>query len=387
MTFVLVLVAATGALLMGVWVGALLAVSRRAGAGASASSDVDRALRSAVEQLVELNRSMQSAGSIELSAKKELIDERLAAIRQELDRELDHVSALIEQVGRTSERGFERVVEQLSQQRDLTTSLRVTAHGLREALASPKMRGQWGERMVDEVLRAAGLVEHINFERQQQVEGGRGIPDVTLLLPKGHVLYMDVKFPLTNYLRAHEADSEPARLAHREQFLRDVRLRVRELSKREYASSTSVSLDAVLLFIPNETINTFIHEHDPELLDEAFRLKVVLCTPLSLFALLSVIRQAFDNFVVERTSDEMLQALGAFRLQYEKFGDCLDRLGKSLGTSQKLFDDLNGPRRRQLEKPVARLDELRVERRLPPLSELAPNADVVELSQFEGLGA
>ena len=56
-----------------------------------------------------------------------------------------------------------------------------------------------------------------------------------------------------------------ARRAHRDAFLRDVRLRVQELAGRDYASvrATSPSVDYVLLFLPNETLSGFIHEHDP----------------------------------------------------------------------------------------------------------------------------
>ena len=61
------------------------------------------------------------------------------------------------------------------------------------------MRGQWGERMAEDVLRLAGFVENVNYRKQVQIEGGTGRPDYTFELPKGHVLYMDVKFPLAAY--------------------------------------------------------------------------------------------------------------------------------------------------------------------------------------------
>ena len=49
--------------------------------------------------------------------------------------------------------------------------------------------------MAEDVLRLAGFVEHINYEKQTAVEGGRSIPDFTFKLPKDHVLYMDVEVP------------------------------------------------------------------------------------------------------------------------------------------------------------------------------------------------
>ena len=76
------------------------------------------------------------------------------------------------------------------------------------------------------------------------------------------------------------------------------------------ATATSRSVDYVLLFLPNEQLTGFIHEHDPALLDDALGQRVVMCSPLTLFAFLGVIRQAFDNFMIEQTSDEILKLVG-----------------------------------------------------------------------------
>ena len=164
-----------------------------------------------------------------------------------------------------------------------------------------------------------------------------------------------------------------------------MRLRVRELAKRDYArQGDRRSVDYVLLFLPNESISTFIHENDGQLMDEAMRQKVVLCSPLTLFALLGVIRQAHENFVIEQTSDEILKVLGSFEQQWGKFAGALDTMGKRLESTQRAFDELNGTRRRQLERPLDKLDELRNQRGI----ELDPpdEAEVLSLG-LRGLGA
>ena len=210
--------------------------------------------------------------------------------------------------------------ESLRTQAEVTQALSTSTQSLREALANPKARGQWGERMAEDVLRLAGFIEHVNYEKQTAVEGTRALPDYTFTLPKGHALYMDVKFPLNAYLRYLEAGTDAERQAHREAFLRDVKARVRELAQRDYPTvGDRPAVDYVLLFLPNEAIAGFIHEHDPDLVEQALGQKVVLCSPLTLFAFLGVIRQAFDNFVIEQTSDEILNLLGRFGQQWEKY--------------------------------------------------------------------
>ena len=148
-------------------------------------------------------------------------------------------------------------------------------------------------------------------------------------MPKGHALYMDVKFPMASYLRYLEADTNAEREMHLKRFLADVRLRVKELAKRDYVGeSAEPSVDYVLLFIPNEQLTGFIHEHDSRLLDEAMGQQVVLCSPLTLFAFLGVIRQAFDNFMIEQTSDEILKLLGTFGAQWRKYAEEVESVKK-----------------------------------------------------------
>ncbi|MGB0112212.1 MAG: DNA recombination protein RmuC, partial [Ilumatobacteraceae bacterium] len=198
-----------------------------------------------------------------------------------------------------------------------------------------------------------------------------GRPDYTFPMPKGHALYMDVKFPMASYLKYLEVNTNAEREVHLKRFLQDVRLRVRELAKRDYSGeSEQASVEYVLLFIPNEQLTGFIHEHDAALLDEAMGQKVVLCSPLTLFAFLGVIRQAFDSFMIERTSDEILQLLGSFGAQWRKYSDQVDSVKKRFDQVDRAFEQLTGPRRRQLEKPLRALDDLRVERNLPVEGEL-----------------
>jgi DNA recombination protein RmuC len=299
--------------------------------------------------------------------------------------ELGRVAEQVHVLGKSSSQSFGEVSAALAAHAETTQALSATAHGLREALASTKTRGQWGERMAEDVLRMAGFVENVNYRKQTKVDGGSGLPDFTFELPKGQVLYLDVKFPLASYLRHLEATTDAERSAYRDAFLRDVRLRVRELAKRDYSrQGDRRSVDYVLLFLPNESISSFIHESDGTLMDEAMRQKVVLCSPLTLFALLGVIRQAHENFMIEQTSDEILKVLGGFDQQWGKFTTALETVGKRLESTQRAFDDLNGPRRRQLERPLGQLDELRSQRGI----ELDPpeEGEVLSLG-LRGLGA
>jgi DNA recombination protein RmuC len=134
---------------------------------------------------------------------------------------------------------------------------------------------------------------------------------------------------------------------------------VRELTGRGYVDPAGGTLDYMLLFLPNESIYAFVHEHDPGLLDEALRRKVVLCSPLTLYAVLAVVRQAADAAALERTSGEVLAVLGTFLQEWDRFCESMDKVGRAVDAMERAYGELAGTRRRALERPLARVEELR----------------------------
>ncbi|MET0826323.1 MAG: DNA recombination protein RmuC [Acidimicrobiales bacterium] len=302
----------------------------------------------------------QGAITEQMDLRQGAISEQVQAANTEL-RELRELVATLRRDG-AAQQGelatrLEEAVATNRQVAELTGSLR-------EALASPKARGTWGERTAEDILRVAGFIEGVNYRKQRSVQGGSTIPDFTFLLPRDRVVHMDVKFPIAGYLRHLDASSDLERQQAAKQFVRDVRQRLKELAGRHYIDPTC-TVDYLLVFIPNESVYAFIHEHDPELVDFALQQKAVLCSPTTLFPVLAVIRQAMDNFMVDQTSEQILRCLGAFTDQWEKLAEAIDKVGKQIETTQKAFGELNGPRRRAVERTFAQVDELRTNNQLP----------------------
>jgi DNA recombination protein RmuC len=322
---------------------------------------------------------MKEQSSADLGAKKDVIDARLDQVHAEMRTELAKVTEMLTTLGQTSAQKFGEVESSLKAHMEIASTLSESTQALRSALANPQARGQWGERMAEDVLRLAGFVENVNYVKQTQIDGGTGRPDYTFRMPKGQTLFMDVKFPMAAYLRYLEADTDAEREAHLKRFLTDVRARVKELSKREYAVEGGGSaLDNVLLFIPNEQLTGFIHEHDPSLIEDAMGQQIVMCSPLTLFAFLGVIRQAHDNFMIEQTSDEILQLIGKFGTQWTKYADQIDKIKRRFEGVEKDFEALAGTRRRALERPLRDLEALRQQRDLPVDGELFSLGDDID---------
>jgi DNA recombination protein RmuC len=313
-------------------------------------------------KLAQDNLSKQTKlGEKELEGKKQLINQVLEAMKKDLE----GVEEMVTRFEKDREEKFGALSESLKNTASQTARLQETTDQLRTALASSKARGQWGERMAEDVLRLAGFIEGVNYRKQKALESGTTIPDFTFLLPQDLKVNMDVKFPLDNYWKYLETDVESEREKHKNQFLRDVKGRIKEVTTRDYINPEENTLDYVLVFIPNEQVYAFINESDATVLDEAMKHKVVLCSPLTLYAILAVIRQAIDNFNLEQTAGRILSLLGAFNKQWKMFIAAFDKMGRRIGDVQKEFDNLTGTRKNQLERQLLKIEELRTQKEIP----------------------
>jgi DNA recombination protein RmuC len=317
------------------------------------------ALSKSTEEFLKLAKSRFDAerdlGSRELEGKKELIDRRL----EEMTTKLEAVSSLMRDLEKDRASKFGELADRLREVNEKTADLTATTGSLKEALSSSHARGQWGERMADDILRLAGFVDGINYVRQRVLpESGRR-PDFTFFLPRGLTLNMDVKFPFDNYLAWLDASSDIQREQCRQSFLKDVKARIKEVASRDYIDPAHDTLDYALLFIPNEQVYSFIHEQDPAMVDEGLRQKVVFCSPVTLYAILAVIRQAVDNFTLEQTSKELLALFGTFSKQWKEFLKKLEHLGKQIEGARDDYESLVNTRRRSLDRPLKRLEEIR----------------------------
>jgi DNA recombination protein RmuC len=334
------------------------------------------ALSKSTEEFLKLAKakleSEREVGVKELDAKKVLIDQQL----QRMGAELDNVAHLMQELEKDRIEKFGALASQLKTAGEQTAALAQVTTTIKEALASTKARGQWGERMAEDVLKLAGFVEKINYLKQKSLEGTTSRPDFTFLLPNNLKLNMDVKFPLDNYLKYLETQSEVDKAKYRTAFLNNAKARIKEVTTREYINPDENTVDCVLLFIPNEQVYAFIHEQDSSILENGIKNKVVFCSPITLFAVLAVIRQAVEHFALEKTSREILSLLGGFKKQWDEFTNKFEILGKRIEDVQKEYAALITTRRHQLEKPLNKIELLRTQWGLTGPSEGDRDAEV-----------
>jgi len=262
---------------------------------------------------------------------------------------------------------------ELETSKDETLRLRTTTETLQTLLASSQKRGQWGERLVEDILQYIGLQENINYTKQVTMDEGQR-PDYTFKLPKSREINMDVKFPLAHYENYLQTTDTKVQEMEKKAFLQDVRKHLNEISKRGYIDTAKGTVDYAMMFIPNESIYGFINQEDPEFIGEALSKKIMLCSPITLYAVLSLLNQATANFMMEARASEIMNEVVKFQQQWDKFTEVMNKTEKNLDIAVRQFQDLISTRTRALERPVNKIIELQKKEALTSQTQLEINA-------------
>lgn len=320
-----------------------------------AAADSHNAFKSLSEEALRLQTDqILKLAETKLSGKKDVIDGTLKHMKDDLTK----VEQLMVALEKDRSEKYGQLDNRLKSAAEVIKELSDNTQGLKTALSSNNRRGQWGERMAEDVLRLSGLVEGINYIKQAKLESSGSKPDFTFMLPQNLKLNMDVKFPFSNYEKYIEANSDIEKEKYKKEFITDIKNRIREVRSREYINPQDNTVDYMLLFIPNEQIFAFINEIDRSLVDEAMQSKTIMCSPLSLYAILAVIRQSIDNFQFEANSKEMLQVFGVFKQQWLKYKEQMAKVKERFDSVNKEYDHLITTRTNQLDRPLEKIDEM-----------------------------
>jgi DNA recombination protein RmuC len=243
---------------------------------------------------------------------------------------------------------YGKITSQLSMLPDINNDTKT----LKSYLTNTKIRGNWGERLVEDIINAVGLKEGINYEKQSAQGDNR--PDYTFYLPNGKVINLDAKFPLDNYRRFIEAESDIEKENYKKEFIKDVKKRIKEVASRDYVNENTV--DFATVFIANEGTYAFLLSEEPGIIDEALSKQIVLTSPTTLYALLSVVRKATEYYMLEKSVKEVLDLLQRFKKEWEAFKTDFDKVDKAIDNLRGSFDKLSTTRKNKLDSILVELE-------------------------------
>ena len=266
-----------------------------------------------------------------------------------LNAELEAMKARVEDLSRISRDadlrrvGAEAEIKtQITQMASHNENLVNQTRAIAGALASSQTRGKFGEAALEQLLIGAGLIEGEHFTRQRSAERSDtsgAIPDITINMPGGSVLYIDSKFPFERFYEAFETQEDDRRKELLALHTKDLLKHIEALAKRKYAER-GASPDFVILYAPVDSIFTEALRSDPALLDKAFALNVTIATPTSMMALLRTVGYLFSRNRVATNAAEIQELASKFLKDVSSLHEKIVTVGERLKSTLKAYNDL-----------------------------------------------
>lgn len=269
----------------------------------------------------------------------------------------------------------------------LNQDMAARAHELTRALrGNAKVRGDWGELMLESVLRGSGLEEGVHYDRQKSTsdEDGRRLqPDIVVRLPDERRIVIDSKVNLVAWQDAMNADTPEAQQDALRRHAVALRQHVRDLAERNYPSALGDSaLEVTILFVPIEGALSAALGVDDGLQTFAFERRVAFASPNTLMAVLRVIDRLWTRDRIQKQALQisqagslLLDALTAFLGDFDKVDERLRQAREAFDHARRRLNDSSQavlPRARRLVELGAR-----GKRALPET--LAPEAETQAL--------
>ncbi|MBI2464806.1 DNA recombination protein RmuC [Candidatus Shapirobacteria bacterium] len=302
---------------------------------------IDILVKQANEKLDDKNKQSQ----IDLLNKKDSIEKMVKQVLDQLNSvERERVSSFT---------GLRDAIESTSK---ITKELSATTEGLKRTLSSDRMRGAFGEKVAEDLLKQSGFVIGTDYSKQESFEQGR--PDFTIYLPDKTKINIDAKFPYANIVKMSETENLDQKAQFLKSFEGDIKRKITDVSSRNYINPEDNTVDFVVVFIPNEMIFSFIYEKFPNILEEAFNKKIVFAGPFSFTAILRMVRQAYENFRFQKNVKGIITQIKIFETEFVKYNEEFSKLGDRIDSLHKQYNEVGSTRTKKLQKVI---DKIKIE--------------------------
>ncbi len=347
-----------GALVLLLLVAITVAVARSGRRGAALAMMQAMRADELELRLSEMLR-VQNEASGRVDAMTQVLAGRQAELARAVNERLDSVT---HRVGQSMEQTTRHTMDSLrvlherlgiidNAHKDLT-ELTTQVTTLRDVLANKQARGAFGQARMEAIVQD-GLPKG-SYAFQYTLTSGKR-PDCVVFLPDQRPLCIDAKFPLEAVTALHDARSDEEKRFACQRLRADVLKHVNDIAEKYLI--TGETQDTALMFVPSESVYAEIHDGFDDVIQKAYRARIVLVSPSLLMLAIQVMQQIMKDARIRDAADQI-------RNEVMHLGDDLGRLRERVLKLQKHFGDVNEDVRQilisadKIEKRAGRIEEL-----------------------------
>jgi DNA recombination protein RmuC len=279
----------------------------------------------AEQRMADLNARVQTMG--------ELLARAQAQLQQTVHERLDAVTVRLGDSMRTSTKDTTEHLQQLharlavidNAQKNIT-DLASQVTSLQNVLANKQTRGAFGQSRMEMIIQD-GLPKDCYQFQATLTNSAR--PDCVVHLPDGPSLVIDAKFPLEAVTAFREAKSDDERKLAGARVRADIAKHVGDIAGKYLIPGETQ--DMALMFVPSESIYAEIYDSFDDILQKAYRAKVIIVSPSLLMLAIQVIQQIRRDARMREAAGRILIEVGLLMGDVSRLRDRVENLDRHFG--------------------------------------------------------
>lgn len=311
--------------------------------------------------VVLLTRRGQKSDKMEALLSKSFLEfqqqvqHTMDSTRQEVEKSKDVLSDTTIKTLETI-KNMGKTVESLVQQQAEATEL---GQSLKYLLQSPKLRGSYGEAILEEMLDR--VLPRGVWERQYTIEGQEKVDAVVKV--KSVVVPIDAKFPREHYERYlnSQEETQEQRKQYWKAYEEALKQQIRSIGSK-YVKPERGTTEFALMFIPSEAIyyetiaeKNFLGEPSA-IFEYAQNNKVIPVSPNTFYAFLQMIIIGIRNVEILEDARVLQQGLATLQRNFDLFYKKFETIGKNLDNASEAYRIGEGHIRKFKDNLTATID-------------------------------
>jgi DNA recombination protein RmuC len=328
-------------------------------------SDLEAAVKSVAETTRSNNESMARTLEIVSDSLTRSLDSHRTSTNSQIEQLANQVSQLANLVGRQVE-SFRGSVEerlntigsqiggQLSEANRLFSSLKQDFGELKESsnnmleigkqinqlqniLSSPKLRGNLGETLLEELVKQ--VIPQGFYEFQYTFRDGSKVDAV--IKTSERIIPIDSKFPKEEFERYVNASSDSEKNSAMARLSKAMKDQIDDIAEK-YIKPSENTFDFAIMFIPSESMYYELLMHDSDR-NGAYRYAigkhVIPTSPNSFYAYIQAIAVGLKGMQIEKNAKQIRDQLAQLENSLSKFDDHFETLGTHLKNAANKYND------------------------------------------------